>query len=354
MAKFKKFSLKIDRKYSLIPFFITLAAAIGARFYQLFYMTDLNTGIYRNRSLLFDYPVLIIAVGLIITLLFLIFGTSEDKVIKSVIMINPMHQPLSSLMHNYGGVAGGVALGAGALIGAQFAMVIGTARNRSLELITAGAVDVPYLTGLGADDAVSLFMMAFSLLALLITSINIFNGNGITPGNCFFMLAIPVWKIVECFGIIYDMQKEARILILYSEKLYIIIADMCIAMFFFRLVRVFASMEDGHARLKLIFWGYVTTIITLVSAIPRFIIMFAVAFDLRESVNLPDLSDIGFAAFAICVIPAFFSNFSYREMPKVTYTQRNAQAALMEVPVEKQQMDEMDFNNVDTSELNNK
>jgi hypothetical protein len=354
MAKLLKGGLKIDRKYSLIPFLITLVAAVAARTYQLVSMTDLNTGIYKTRGLLSDYPVMIIAAGMIITLLILIFGSSEDKVIKSVIMINPMHQPLSTLMHNYGGVAGGVCLGAGALIGAELAMLLGTARNRSVELRNAGAVDVPTFTGLGADDWVSVALMLFGLLAFMLTAINIFNGNGITPGNCFFMLAIPVWKIVQCFGIVYDMQKDARILILYSEKLYIIIADMCIAMFIFRLVRVFASMEDNHARLKLIFWGYATTLITLVSSIPRFAAMFIVPFNLRASVNLPDLSEIGFAAFAFCVIPAFFSNFSYREMPKISYTLRNAQVALNEVPEEKQHMDEMDFNNVDTSSLNKK
>jgi hypothetical protein len=168
------------------------------------------------------------------------------------------------------------------------------------------------------------------------------------------LLSVPVWKIVQCFEVVYEMQKEARILILYSEKLYIIIANMCIAMFIFRLVRVFADMPDNNARLKLIMWGYITAIVTFVSSVPRFIVMFVVPFNLRASVNLPELSEIGFAAFAICVIPAFFSNFSYREMPKISYTLRNAQVALREVPDDKQQMEEMDFNNVDTSELNKK
>jgi hypothetical protein len=354
MAKKNFGGIKIDRKYSIIPFLITLVAAVAARTYQLLYMTDLNTGIYKNRGLLYDYPVIIIAVGLIITLLFIIFGTSEDKVIKSVIMINPMHQPLSTLMHNYGGVAGGVSLGAGALIGAELAMLLGTARNRSLELREAGAVDVPTFTGLGGADVASIILMLFGVLAFMLTAINIFNGTGITPGNCFFMLSVPVWKIIQCFTVVYDMQKEARILILYSEKLYIIIANMCVAMLIFRLVRVFAKMEDSHARLKLIFWGYATSIITLVSSLPRFVVMFVVPFNERASVNLPDLSEIGFAAFAICIIPAFFSNFSYREMPKISYTLRNAQVALSEVPEDKQHMDEMDFNNVDTSSLNNK
>jgi hypothetical protein len=352
MAKAKKF--RFDRKLSLIPFLATLIAAIVARTYQLVYMTNLNTGIYNDRSLLKDYPVIIIAAGMIITLLCLIFGSSEDKVVKSVIMINPMHQPLSTLMHNYGGVAGGVCLAAGALIGAQVAMNLAAARNLGLELTKMGAQDVPGMAGMGANDWTMVFFMVIAVVTFLLMAMNLMKGNGITAGNCFFLLAVPLWKIVEAFSIVYDMQKETRILILYSEKLYIIIADMCIAVFFFRLVRVFGSMEDKYARIKLIFWGYAAATLLFVSSIPRFIAMFVVQFDLRESLVMPDLSDIGLAAFAICVIPAFFSAFSYREMPKISYSQRNAQVALADVPPEKQVMDEMDFNNIDTSGLNGK
>jgi hypothetical protein len=113
-------------------------------------------------------------------------------------------------------------------------------------------------------------------------------------------------------------------------------------------------MEDKYARVKLIFWGYASAVMLFVSCLPRFIAMFVVSFDLRESLVMPDLSDIGLAAFAICVIPAFFSAFSYREMPKITYSQRNAQVALADLPPEKQVMEEMDFNNIDTSGLNGK
>jgi hypothetical protein len=352
----KKLEFRFDRKLSFIPFLITLVAAIAARTLQVAFLTDLNTGIYYNRSLLYDYPVMIIAAGMIITLFLLAFGRSEDKVIKSVIMINPMHQPVSTLKHNYGGVPGGICLAAGGLIAAQLVMYITNARNASVQLLVHGGdpEEVPLLTGLGANDWFMFFFMAAALITFLIMANNIFKGEGITAGNCFFLLAIPAWKIIDAFTIVYQMQKDTRILILYSEKLYIIIADMCVAIFFFRLVRVFASMEDKNARIKLIFWGYMASLMTLVSAVPRFIAMFAVPFDLRESLVMPELSDLGIAAFALCVIPAFFSAFSYREMPKVTYSQRNAQVALAEAPPESQVMDEMDFNNIDTSTLNGK
>jgi hypothetical protein len=352
----KKLEFRFDRKLSFIPFIITLVAALAARTLQVVFLTDLNTGIYYNRSLLYDYPVMIIAVGMIITLFLLAFGSSEDKVIKSVIMINPMHQPVNTLKHNYGGVSGGVCLAAGGLIAAQLIMYLTSARNRSVELIAQGALpeEVPVLTGIGANDGAMYFFMVIGFLTFMIMGNNIFKENGITAGNCFFLLAIPVWKIIDAFSVVYLMQKETRILMLYSEKLYIIIADMCVAVFFFRLVRVFASMEDKHARIKLIFWGYAASLTTLVSVLPRFIAMFAVPFDRREMLVMPEISDIGLAAFALCVIPAFFSAFSYREMPKITYSQRNAQVALADTPPEKQVMDEMDFNNIDTSTLNGK
>jgi hypothetical protein len=352
MAKNIKF--RFDRKFSLIPFFITLVGALAARIYQLIYMTDLNSGIYYDRSIMKDYPVLIIAIGMLITLLCLIFGSSEDKVIKSVIMINPMHQPLETLRHNYGGVAGGICLAAGGLVAGQLAMHLTTARNYALELIKAGATDVPVMAGLGANDWAMFIFMAAAMLTFMIMAMNLMKGEGITAGNCFFLLAVPMWKIIDAFSVVYTMQKDTRILILYSEKLYIIIADMCAAVFFFKLVRVFASMDEKNGRVKLIFWGYATAIMMLVSSVPRFVAMFMVSFDRRASLEMPDISDIGIAAFAICVIPAFFSAFSYREMPKISYSQRNAQVALADVPPEKQVMDEMDFNNIDTSSLNGK
>jgi hypothetical protein len=352
MAKIKK--IRFDRKFSFIPFFITIAAAIAARTYQLIAMTDLNSGVYYDRSIFKDYPVLIIAAGLIITALCLIFGSSEDKVVKSVIMINPMHQPLKTLNQNFGGVAGGICLGAGALIAAEFAMILGMARNETLERIKMKELDVPTFSGVGAADWVMLGFMLLAVITLMITAMNLFKGEGISAGNCFFLLSVPIWKIIQCFTIVYEMQKETRILILYSEKLYIIIADMCIAMLMFRVVRVFASMEDKHARVKMIFWGYATAVVTLTSSIPRFIALFVVPFQNRVSLTLPDLSDIGFAAFAIAVIMPFFSAFSYREMPKISYSQRNAQVALADIPESKQVMDEMDFNNIDTSTLNGK
>jgi hypothetical protein len=352
----KKLEFRFDRKLSFIPFLITLVAAIAARTLQVVFLTDLNTGIYYNRSLLYDYPVFIMAIGMIITLIILAFGRSEDKVIKSVIMINPMHQPIGTLKHNYGGVSGGVCLAAGGLVAAQLVMYMTSARNLTVELIGLGAdpEEMPILSGLGANDWFMFFFMCVGFVTFMLMGNNIFKEEGITAGNCFFLLAIPAWKIIDAFSVVYQMQKDTRILILYSEKLYIIIADMCVAMFFFRLVRVFASMEDKHARIKLIFWGYMAAMLPLVSAVPRFIAMFAVPFDLRNSLIMPEISDIGLAAFAFCVIPAFFSAFSYREMPKVTYSQRNAQVALADVAPEKQVMDEMDFNNIDTSTLNGK
>jgi hypothetical protein len=352
MLKLPKF--RFDRKYSLIPFCITVVAAITARTTQLIYMTDLNSGIYRDRSLLGNFPAIFIAVGLVLTLLCLIFGSSEDKVIKSVIMINPMHQPLKTLSQNFGGFAGGMCLAAGALCGAEFAMILGTARSLSLERIDMGEQEVPTFSGLIAADWIMLFFILFAVVTFMIMAINLFNGHGITAGNCFFLLCVPVWKIVQCFAIVYEMQVDTRILILYSEKLYIILADMCVAMLVFRVVRVFASMEDKNARVKLIFWSYATALMLLVSAVPRFIVLFVIPFNMRESVVMPDLSDLGLAAFAIAMITPFFSAFSYREMPKITYSQRNAQVALADVPDDKQVMDEMDFNNIDTSSLNGK
>jgi hypothetical protein len=110
MAKNKKLRFVLDRKLSIPIFILTLIAATVLRVYQLQTNVDINSGLYIDRNIMLNYPLMAIVIGLFLIALILIFGKSEDKISGTAMLYNPMGLPAPALARNYRGGSGAAML----------------------------------------------------------------------------------------------------------------------------------------------------------------------------------------------------------------------------------------------------
>jgi hypothetical protein len=312
----------LDRKLTLPIFFITVIAATFLRVKQILENTDINTGIYINRDIRVDYPVMVIAGGLFLILLILIFGSSKDKMAGAAMMYNPMHLPVAKLNKNFKIASGTAILITAGTVLFQIFMDISLIVRRN-QLVNDGIADedlhISLLTGMGVSDIMSYIFMLIGGITFITIGANMIKNDGISKLNCFFLLFVVFWKVFLIFNVFFTAQEETRIINLYSDKLYIIFSGIATIMMLLSVIRVFGGLEEKRTRMALIFWGYATAIITAVSAIPRLICLMYLPFDGVGVLTMPDVADFGVLLMAIVFIMPFFTGYSYREMSKMTY-----------------------------------
>jgi hypothetical protein len=190
-------------------------------------------------------------------------------------------------------------------------------------------------------------LLAFAAITLFTVAANMFKGEGISKLNCFFLLSVPVMKTLEVFAIFFETQEETKIINLLSERMYIVFADIILVFFFLSMIRVYASMEEKFTRLMMIFWGYAGVITIAVSVIPRFIMYVLLPYDQIGVINLPDIADIGLAVAVVALIMGFFTDFSYKEMEKMTYKAGRRDHWITELAKESTDMDEISIESAD-------
>ncbi|MDR0944049.1 MAG: hypothetical protein LBM41_05905 [Ruminococcus sp.] len=350
MANNKKLRFVLDRKLSIPIFILTLISATVLRVYQIQTNVDINTGLYINRDIMQDYPLMAIVIGLFLIALILIFGKSEDKISGTATMYNPMGLPAPALAKNYRGGSGAAMLVcAGTFIFDIFMRISLVVRANNLKNtgITDDDLKTPVLEGLTATDWVDFVLLAFAAITLFTVAANMFKGEGVSKLNCFFLLSIPVMKTLEVFAIFFETQEETRIINLLSERMYIVFADIILVFFFLAMIRVFASMEERFSRLSMIFWGYAAVITISVSVIPRFVMYVLLPYDQIGVINLPDIADIGLAVAVIAIILGCFTDFSYREMERMTYKEGRREHWITELAKESTEMDEISIESAD-------
>jgi hypothetical protein len=350
MAKNKKLRFVLDRKLSIPIFILTLIAATVLRVYQLQTNVDITSGLYIDRNIMLNYPLMAIVIGLFLIALILIFGKSEDKVSGTAMMYNPMGLPAPALAKNYRGGSGAAMLVcAGTFIFDIFMRISLVVRANGI--INADIVDkyekIPVLTGLTATDWIDFVLLAFAAITLFTVAANMFKGEGISKLNCFFLLSVPVMKALEIFAIFFETQEETKIINLLSERMYIVFADIILVFFFLAMIRVYASMEEKLTRIMMIFWGYAAVITIAVSVIPRFIMYVLLPYDQIGVMTLPDIADIGLAVAVTALIMGFFTDYSYREMERMTYKEGRREHWITELAKESTDMDEISIESAD-------
>jgi hypothetical protein len=345
-----KFRFSLDRKLTLPIFIITAAAAIFLRFKQIIENTDLDTGIYLNRDFRVDYPVFVIAGGLFLILLILILGSSKDKMAGAALLINPMRLPIDKLNKNFRIASGtGILVTAGTMFFQIYMDISYIVRVNSLYNADFEDEDlhISLLTGMDGADIASYILMIIGGITCITIGANMIKGDGLSKLNCFFLLFVVLWKVVQIFDVFFTAQEETRIINLYSEKLYIIFSDICLIFLLLAVIRVFEGFEEKRTRLGLIFWGYASTLITAVSAITPLICLIYLPYDGTGNLQIPSIADFGIIIMSFILVMPFFTNFSYREMSKMTYREGRRDHWISKLAVNESEMEGISVESLD-------
>ena len=301
----------LTKKASMGVYVVVLLLAVAARTIQLFNNMNFETGRYIDPSPLKNYPLFIIAIGIILITVILLAGSSKDKVIGSCILINPMRLRYDRLKKKIPAAAGYSALLMALLVVAQIVFDF-------IDIVNANKAIVEELT---ADEAENYNMLTFIAMA-----VNIFKGEGISSGNCAAVVFYSVWKIADMLSIVGNNVTVSE----RSELLYELFSYMTAVLFFMNTARFFNGMEKKFTRFWMCFFGYVSSILAAVSVIPRYILLLIpTGYEERLSMNIPNISDIGIVFMTITMVAVFWSTYVYRVMPKLNVGKRRWSRAPM-------------------------
>lgn len=312
---YKAKKVKLDKKYSMAAYGLTLIAAVAARTMQLKNNVNFATGKYIDPSPAKNYTLWVLIIGLILISAVMFLGQSRDKAIKSCILINPMRLRSERLAKKLSPVAAAVMMLMAGLMAFDIVLHLTEVAGKNAEISTE---DDPVFAFAGIP-AMTWFVYACALvtiITLISMGSNILKGDGITKGNCVFIMFFPIWKLLE----IFSMFSENQLVGIYSEKVYIMLTAMTSSMFFIYAARVFAGFEKKNTRIWMCIFGYAASVFAAVSVLPRYISYFTLSYAEREGMSAPATSDVGIAVVTIAIVAVFWSTYVYRVMPKLNLT----------------------------------
>lgn len=307
--------VKLDKKFSMAAYTLTLAAAVVARTIQLQNNVNFATGKYIDPSPEKNYAMWVLIIGFILISAIMIMGQSRDKAIKSCILINPMRLRPERLAKKVSPVAAAVMLLMAGLTAFDIILDLSDVAEKNAKISTEdnpvfAFAGIPVLTWIIYVCAI------ITIITFVSTASNILKGEGVTKGNCVFFMFFPIWKLLE----IFSMFSENQLVGVYSEKVYIMLTAMTSSMFFIYAARVFAGFEKKNTRIFMCIFGYAASIFAAVSVLPRYISYFTLSYYEREGMTAPETSDVGIAVVTIAIVAVFWSTYVYRVMPKLNLT----------------------------------
>lgn len=312
---YKAKKVKLDKKFSMAAYGLTLIAAVAARTWQLRSNVNFATGKYIDPSPAKNYTMWVLIVGFILIAAVMFLGKSRDKAIKSCILINPMRLRSERLAKKLSPVAAAVMMLMAGLMAFDIVLHLTEVAGKNAEISTE---DNPVFIFAGIP-AMTWFVYACALITiitLISMGSNILKGDGITKGNCIFIMFFPIWKLLE----IFSMFSENQLVGIYSEKVYIMLTAMTSSMFFIYAARLFAGFEKKNTRIWMCIYGYAASVFAAVSVLPRYISYFTLSYAEREGMSAPATSDVGIAVVTIAIVAVFWSTYVYRVMPKLNLT----------------------------------
>lgn len=312
---YKAKSVKIDKKFSMAAYVITLIAAVAARTAQLQTNMNFKTGKYIDPSVAKNYTLWALIIGFAVILLIMIIGKSRDKAIKSCILINPMRLKADRLNKKLSPAAGAVMLIMAGLMTIDVIMRLSEVAGKNAEISTEEN-PVFAFAGISAMTWLIYVCALVTIITFISSGINILKGEGLTKGNCVFLMIFPIWKLLEIFA----MFSENQLVGVYSEKVYIMLTAMASSMFFIYAARLFAGYEKKHTRFFMCIFGYAASVFAAVSVLPRYVMYFTKSYYDREGMAFPETSDVGIALVTISLVAVFWSTYVYRVMPKLNLT----------------------------------
>ncbi len=304
---YKAKKVKLDKKFSMAAYGLTLIAAVAARTWQLRSNVNFATGKYIDPSPAKNYTMWALIIGFILIAAVMFLGQSRDKAIKSCILINPMRLRAERLAKKLSPVAAAAMMLMAGFMAFDIIMDLTAAAEKNMEISTEEN-PVFIFAGIPVMTWIVYLCSFITIITLVSMGSNILKGDGITKGNCVFIMFFPIWKLLE----IFSMFSENQLVGVYSEKVYIMLTAMASSMFFIYAARVFAGFEKKNTRIWMCIFGYAASIFAAVSIIPRYISYFILSYTEREGMAAPETSDIGIAV--------FWSTYVYRVMPKLNLT----------------------------------
>ena len=305
----------LDKKFSLVAYVITLICAVAARTIQLNTNMDFAMGKYIDPSIAKNYTLWVLIIGFALIFAVMFLGKSRDKAIKSCILINPMRLRADRLNKKISPHAGAAMFILALLIIFEIFMEFSAVVKANLAISTEDD-PVFIFAGVPLMDWVLFAVKIITIITLISTGANIMKGDGISSGNCVFMMFFPIWKLLEIFA----MFSANQLVGIYSEKVIDLFIAMTSSMFFLCAARLFGGWEKKHTRFWMCMFGYMASVFAAVSVIPRYIMLFVKSYTERDGMEMPAVSDIGIAVVTIAVIAVFWSTYVYRVMPKLNLT----------------------------------
>ncbi|MBQ4363096.1 MAG: hypothetical protein II782_03735, partial [Oscillospiraceae bacterium] len=134
----------LKKSASMFVYIVVLIVAVAARLLQLSTNFNFETGKYKDKSIFLNFPLAVIIIGLAIIGFILLTGNARDKVIKSVILINPWRLRYDKLAKKIPDGAGYAALFMAVIqlsaIFVDFYKIIQKNKETKQELINSGVL----------------------------------------------------------------------------------------------------------------------------------------------------------------------------------------------------------------------
>ena len=234
---YKAKKVKLDKKFSMAAYGLTLIAAVAARTMQLRSNVNFATGKYIDPSPAKNYTMWALIIGFILIAAVMFFGQSRDKAIKSCILINPMRLRAERLAKKLSPVAAAAMMLMAGLMAFDIIFELSEVAGKNAEISTE---DNPVFAfaGIPAITWLVYVCAVVTIVTLISMGSNILKGDGVTKGNCIFIMFFPIWKLLE----IFSMFSENQLVGIYSEKVYIMLTSMASSMFFYLCGKTFCGL----------------------------------------------------------------------------------------------------------------
>jgi len=347
---------------SMWIYILTILLAVAARTLQLLTNFNFETGKYINKSIFLNYPIFIIAIGMGIIYFILQTGNARDKVIESVVLVNPWRLRYDRLAKKLPDAAGYASVLMGVIMFAAIPWdlfkIIHKNKKYVDEMVATGvfrrnieAKDYNYLDGYSAGMFFSHFLVILVTLTFISIASNIFKEIGITHANCAALYTYALWQVVHLLLMLANNSMVA----LSTNRLYEMASRMVAVLFFMQVARVFNGMEKRNSRFWMCFFGYLASILAAVSIIPRYLmyIIPTATGEMRANLELPDITDVGIVFMCITMVAVFWTTYVYKEMEASTAGNRRWTRGHIDPTKYSDMADietEMDF--IDKQELN--
>ncbi len=342
----------LKKSASMFVYVVTIVLAVAARLYQLYNNFNFDTGKYINKGFYTNYPLFVMAIGLGLIAFVLITGNARDKVIESVVLVNPWRLRYDRLAKKLPDGAGYASIFMAAItfagIVAELFTIITTNQKEKAELVATGvltevqAKDYNLLQGYTAGTFFSHFMIILVTLTFISLGVNIFKEIGITHANCAALSTYAIWQLIHLFRMLIGNSMVA----LNTNRLYEMVSRMLAVLFFMAVARVFNGMEKRNSRFWMCFLGYASSITAAVSVLPRYLLyLFPDPDGKRAGLELPDITDVGIIFMGITFVAVFWTCYVYKEQPASTEGNRRWNKAPLTGKYEEMKdiEDEMDF-----------